>query len=427
MPLTAIPPRSGVAISNHFSIIDFSIRYQQETSTLLNLVGVCCDFTGVGLFRKKKFMTAVLEVARRKSFMDASIGVGLSNAGKQYLLVVLAGDAKGGSSAQVAAALQKKVRVLADSHFINQVDGRQHDSLLLNIPFKKNNTQTATIERLRAQIEGKLKSLPLHQLKSRNDKLTEAFKIIKSKEKDLNRLNDKLKASIGQLKTKNEELESFAHLVAHDLKSPLNAIFLSADMAISLYEEDLTDEVKELVEMIMTAGQSMKGIINDYLEYALSSAHVDNRQQLVLQEHLCELLDYLKSDKKIAIEIGQLPVVDYDPVAIEKVILNLVSNAIKYNDKEQVRLEISATEEEGEHVIVVKDNGPGIEEKYHELIFNPYTSVGKTRNEEKGTGLGLPLIRKIVERNHGKVWLESEMGKGSTFFFSIPKSDQEGF
>ncbi|MBX2844098.1 MAG: HAMP domain-containing histidine kinase, partial [Flammeovirgaceae bacterium] len=128
------------------------------------------------------------------------------------------------------------------------------------------------------------------------------------------------------------------------------------------------------------------------------------------------------SPKKVEFNVKELPKVFYDKVAMQQVLTNLITNGIKYCDKEPVRIDLSAEENEKGIIIKVTDNGPGIEKQYHEDIFNLYRTVGKKLNSvEKGTGLGLPLVKKIAQRNRGKVWLSSEIGKGSTFYFLVWK------
>ena len=138
-------------------------------------------------------------------------------------------------------------------------------------------------------------------------------------------------------------------------------------------------------------------------------------------------MGYVSKPRKVKAEIGDLPPICFDRVAIKQVFQNLITNAIKYNDKDEISIVFDAKKnQEGDKVIIsVADNGPGIPEKYFTKIFDPYKTLGLKSNSESGTGLGLPLVKKIVERNNGKIWLDSEVGQGTTFYFSIPERKKD--
>ena len=259
---------------------------------------------------------------------------------------------------------------------------------------------------------------PMETLELQNKQLMEAYQTIKQHEHHLNLANQKMEKLIKDLQTKNDELRSFAHLVSHDLKSPLNVVFLAVEMA-KLAEEPLEEGMQENLEMIYSSADHMKTTIDTYLDYAVSSVHDDRREPLNLNKLVSKTLEYLEPVDNISVQIEEMPIVNYDPVPFEKLLINLVDNALKHNDKQQCKIRIASVEKENHVLISVADNGPGISDEDQQHIFDPYLSIGKGKGNS--TGLGLSLVKKIVERNKGEIWLESSMGKGTTFYFTIPK------
>jgi len=269
--------------------------------------------------------------------------------------------------------------------------------------------------------DGHLKSgLSTEVLENQNQKLMEAYTTIKQKEYHLNVANQRMEQLIAKLEAKNEELRSFAHLVAHDLKSPLNVVFLAVEMAC-VSDAASDEEMKENLEMIRSSAEHMKSTINHYLEYAVASVHEDRKENVDMKNMIDRTLDFLNPLEDVELTVGNMPVVYYDPVPLEKVVVNLVDNALKYNQKPRRKVTIDCQEHKHHFEISIADNGHGIPADESKDIFDPYRSIGKGRSKGQGTGLGLSLVKKIVERNKGKIWLESTMGEGTTFYFTIPK------
>ncbi|UZR98884.1 sensor histidine kinase [Chondrinema litorale] len=274
------------------------------------------------------------------------------------------------------------------------------------------------------QIKKSIQQSPLQEIKRDNYQLIKAYNTIKEKERSLQKAKDELEMAFKRIKEKNDELKNFAHVVSHDLKSPLNAIMMSAEMITTLYRESLPPDVAEIFDITVTSAEKMKNIINEYLHYATASGHKDHSEEVDLNSLVTEILEYVSKPKPVQIDVINLPVITFDRVAIKQVFQNLITNAIKYNDKEVIKICFDANlNDEGDKIIMsVKDNGPGIPSKYFNVIFTPYKTLGIKSNSESGTGLGLPLVRKIIERNRGKIWLDSEVGQWTTFYFSIPVS-----
>ncbi len=250
--------------------------------------------------------------------------------------------------------------------------------------------------------------------------LLEAYETIREKENKLENTNKRLKKFVKQLQEKNNELKDFAHVVSHDLKSPLNVIFMASEMLSSYYQDDLGEDAEEITEMMISSAKNMKDLINEYLNYATASAQEDRGEDIDLNEMVKDVISIISIPDHAEIKVGELHKVFFDKIALQQVIQNFLTNAMKYGDKPQVKIQIDSEQDDKFTILKVSDNGPGIPESHHEDIFRLYRTLGDKGKAKKGTGLGLPLIKRIAERNHGKVWLESEMSKGTTFYFAIP-------
>jgi len=224
---------------------------------------------------------------------------------------------------------------------------------------------------------------------------------------------------LNQLTNSNNELQEYAHVVSHDLKSPLRSI----DALITWLKEDNKDILDETslknLSLIETTLEKMEQLIKDVLNY--SSVSEINRQNEIFssQELVDDVLKILFVPKHIKIHISKdLPIINGDKTKIQQVFINLLSNAIKYNDKEEGIIKINTDETSSHYLFSVLDNGIGIDKKYHSKVFKLFHSL-ETRHDS--TGIGLSVVKKIVDLHDGQIWLESELGIGSTFHFSIKK------
>ncbi|WP_020528299.1 sensor histidine kinase [Flexithrix dorotheae] len=417
-------------------ITEIGIRYQEDVIFTLKSIREFAKSAGLSQYNITKFVTAISEVcrnvllhqnggilelniitAKKKQYLEAIIrDFGRDEFDFSEVLENVAGpDGKDGLGLEGSQKLVEYVD-------IEKSDEGTVITLRKILPEGGQVVDSHTISSWEKHIEKEINFSPLQDLKRKNQKLQEAYETIKNNEKSLAAANAKLQAMVIQMEEKNEELRNFAHVVSHDLKSPLNVVFTAGEMINSFYKDDLTEETAEMFDMILRAGKNMKKLINDYLDYATSSAHEDVQEEIDLNELTKEVIELISSPKKVEFKVEDLPSVSYDKVAMQQVLTNLITNGIKYCDKELVKINISAEENAKGVIVKIADNGPGIDKQYHEDIFNLYRTVGKKLNSvEKGTGLGLPLVKKIAQRNRGKVWLESEIGKGSTFFFLVWK------
>ncbi|MBW8041368.1 MAG: PAS domain S-box protein [Planctomycetes bacterium] len=221
----------------------------------------------------------------------------------------------------------------------------------------------------------------------------------------------------------NKELKDFAHIVSHDLKAPLRGIKTLADWISTDYADKLNDEGKEQLNMLSSRVQRMNNLIDGVLKYSKVGREKVKRVQVNLNELVPEVIDMVAPPENIEITIeNDLPVIECEETRILQVFQNLLSNAIKYMDKPQGRISIGCVRENDFWKFSVTDNGLGIEEKHFERIFKIFQTLS-AHDDVESTGVGLAVVKKIVELFEGKIWVESKPGEGSTFFFTLPKQE----
>lgn len=230
-----------------------------------------------------------------------------------------------------------------------------------------------------------------------------------------------------QLTISNEELDSFAYVASHDLKEPLRGIFHYAQYLIDECAGKLDDESQRRLHGLMRLTQRMDTLIDSLLLYARVGRVKLTMFEVDLNRTVAEVRDIIgasREDAKVDIQVvAPLPTVQADPVRCRELLINLITNAIKYNDKSERRIEIGARREAGEDIVYVRDNGIGIADQFHEQIFKMFKRLHGRDEFGGGAGAGLTICRKIVERHGGRIWLESTPGSGTTFYFTLaPRS-----
>jgi PAS domain S-box-containing protein len=224
-----------------------------------------------------------------------------------------------------------------------------------------------------------------------------------------------------ELESVNQELSDFAYVISHDLKAPLRSIGSLSDWLAQDYEDVLDDDGKDLVKLIKTRTGRMHNLIEGVLKYSKVSRQKAEKETIDLNELLAEIVDLLDPPKNCNVKIDQnLPLVQYDKIRLHQVFQNLISNAIKFLDKPQGQITISHTDEETHYRFSVKDNGPGIEEEYFQKIFQIFQTIN-SKNEYENTGIGLSIVKRIIEINKGTISVESTLNEGAKFSFTVPK------
>jgi signal transduction histidine kinase len=276
---------------------------------------------------------------------------------------------------------------------------------------------TTSIAELNREISKRRKAQDLLQ-EARND----LEKRVEQRTAELAQANRELDSAVRELSRSNKELQEFAYIAAHDLKAPLRAIVALANWLSTDYADHFDEQGREQIQLLSNKVRQMNSLIDGILKYSGAGSQTQQgRQEVNLNTVLSEIISETDPSKNIEITIDdELPTLMCEKIHMIQIFQNLVSNAVKYMDKPQGRIRIGCTREDGFWKFSIADNGPGIEEKHYERIFKMFQRCS-LNNAAESTGIGLAIVKKIVEKNQGRVWVESEPGKGSTFFFTLPQ------
>ncbi len=237
-------------------------------------------------------------------------------------------------------------------------------------------------------------------------------------------LNDKLKNRAEELAKSNEELERFAYVASHDLQEPLRMVTSFLQLLQKKYDPQLDETANKYIGLAVDGANRMKRLINDLLQFS----RITSSKLVLIPVDANEVLDELKELFKMKLQscngtliVENLPIIHADKTPILQLFQNLISNGLKYRSlgRDPI-IKVSAIERNAFWVFVVEDNGIGIDPKFYEKIFVIFQRL-HNKDEYSGTGIGLAICKKIIERFNGKIWLESTPGIGSKFYFSIPK------
>ncbi len=268
------------------------------------------------------------------------------------------------------------------------------------------------------QLELQVRVKSAEQLKSINQRLLSEVSERKEAEEKQAELTK-------QVENINRELKDFASIVSHDLKAPLRGIKTLANWILSDSENKLGDEAIEQMNLLLERVERMHNLIEGVLQYSRAGRAEEKRVQVNLNDFVPEIINMVVPPENITVTIeDELPAFECEEIHIMQIFQNLLSNAIKYMDKPQGRIQVGCVEQDGFWKFRVADNGPGIEEKHFERIFKIFHAL-PTSPDFQGTGVGLTVAKKLVELYDGKIWIESEVGEGSTFFFTLPKQEIE--
>lgn len=224
-----------------------------------------------------------------------------------------------------------------------------------------------------------------------------------------------------ELESVNQELRDFAYIVSHDLKAPLRSIGSLSDWLIQDYTKVIDAEGKELLQLLKARIGRMHGLIEGVLQYSKVGRLKQEKELVDINIVVAETIDLLDPPSNFEMRVDKnLPIVSYDRVRLQQVFQNLLSNAIKFLDKPKGLLEVVFKEDDSFYCFSVIDNGPGIEDVYFQKIFKIFQTL-KAKDDYESTGIGLSIVRRIIELNGGSISVSSEVGVGSTFSFTIPK------
>jgi len=231
---------------------------------------------------------------------------------------------------------------------------------------------------------------------------------------------DELTRLSAELARSNQDLDQFAYVASHDLKAPLRGIANLTEWIEEDLGDNLSGESREHMQLLKGRVHRMEALIEGILTYSRAGRVQEQPVEVDVARLLAECIELLDPPATTEILIGpDMPVLVTERVPMQQVFMNLIGNAIKYNRRDGARVEITTRCEGNEHRFSVSDNGPGIEPRYRERIWQIFQTLAP-RDKVEGTGIGLSVVRKIVETRGGRTWLDSEVGKGTTFHFTWP-------
>ncbi|WP_051327167.1 sensor histidine kinase [Desulfatibacillum aliphaticivorans] len=246
-----------------------------------------------------------------------------------------------------------------------------------------------------------------------------------SKDK-LEREATRRRAAMADLKRSNKELEQFAYVASHDLQEPLRMVASYTQLLAQRYEGQLDEKAQKYISYAVEGATRMQHLVNDLLQLSRVGTRGAPFEPTDCNEVVQQVLKGLKrtiAETKAGVVIDDLPVVQADAIQLGQVFQNLLGNAVKFRGEAPPQVRITAEKQNEAWVFQVRDNGIGIDPKFHERIFTIFQRLHE-RGKYDGTGIGLAIAKKIVERHGGRIWIESQEGKGARFFFSIPERDQ---
>jgi signal transduction histidine kinase len=250
---------------------------------------------------------------------------------------------------------------------------------------------------------------------------------------DLRTLNAELERRVGartaQLEAANKELESFSYSVSHDLRAPLRGITGFAEALLEDHAAELSEEARRKIDIVQHEGRRMSVLIDELLAFsrlgrkALQSIELNMAS---LAQATWKDLTSQNEGGAVEFQVGPLPAAQGDRVLLGQVWANLLSNAIKFSAKQaEPCVNVGAITDEKEHIYFVRDNGAGFNPKYQAKLFGVFQRLHDA-SDYPGTGVGLALVQRIVNRHGGRVWAEGALGQGATFYFSLPREPNDG-
>ncbi|MFU8804051.1 MAG: sensor histidine kinase [Bradymonadaceae bacterium] len=273
-------------------------------------------------------------------------------------------------------------------------------------------------------------------VKERTAVLLEARSRLERELEEKTRLEDELEQSLDELRIANRELEEFAYVASHDLQEPLRKIQAFGDRLESKCGDALTDQGRDYLARMQNAAGRMSNLINDLLNLSRITTQAKPFEPVDLDKIIEDVLSDMEvrlEEEEARVEIGDLPVIEADPIQMAQLFQNLISNAVKFRRDEPPVIKIFAQRDDEDPAyfqIFVEDNGIGFDQKYADRIFTVFQRLHGRKTFE-GSGIGLAICRKIVGRHGGEIDVESEEGKGTTFIVTLPEeqiergSDQE--
>lgn len=234
----------------------------------------------------------------------------------------------------------------------------------------------------------------------------------------LYRSKQELRISVEKTQQINKQLDEFVYIVSHDLKAPLRGLASVTSFLEDELGTDLKPEVRDLLDMVKSRTTRMQSLIDGILHYSRMANNKTEKESVNVKDLITSIIDLLSVPNHVRIEYpDSMPVLFDEKIKLHEVFQNLISNAIKYNDKEKSEVKISFIDKGNHYEFAITDNGIGIKSEHFEKIFGVFQTL-QSKDKQESTGIGLTIVKKIIEQQGGKVWIDSEFGKGATFKFT---------
>jgi PAS domain S-box-containing protein len=303
------------------------------------------------------------------------------------------------------------------STVLNQ-DGTVDKLIIVNRDVTDRKRAEETLEQYKNHLE--------ELVRMRTTELTRANEQLEQDILERKRVQQELSRKMEQLARSNADLEQFAYVASHDLQEPLRMVASYTQLLARRYKDKLDADADEIIGFAVDGASRMQQLIEDLLSYSRLTTRGKSLawtpSEVACQGAVRNLQELIK-DANAAVRVGTLPEVLADASQLTELFQNLISNGIKYRKERRPEIQIDAQLQGSEWVFSVRDNGIGIEPQYFARIFQMFQRL-HSRKDYPGTGIGLAICKKIVERHGGKIWLESQLGEGSTFLFTIPHLEQ---
>ncbi|HWD91293.1 MAG TPA: ATP-binding protein [Verrucomicrobiae bacterium] len=238
-------------------------------------------------------------------------------------------------------------------------------------------------------------------------------------------LTRRVRKHTAELEEANKELEAFSYSVSHDLRAPLRAVDGFTGMVLARYSEQMPPEAKRLLGQVESSAKRMGQLIEDLLRFSRLSRQPLSNRRVNISEMVADIVRELRleaGDREVEVRIGELPDVTGDVSLLRQVFVNLLSNAFKFTRKTKALVEVGCETAGEENVFFVRDNGAGFDMAYAQKLFTVFHRM-HTEDQFEGTGVGLSIVQRIVQRHGGRVWAHAEPGKGASFHVALPKTE----
>lgn len=281
--------------------------------------------------------------------------------------------------------------------------------------------EAESLKEVNKNLEFILKSMSLDGEIASNIDSFNSSDYIKQQSVEIVKINKQREELLVNLEKQNQALNEYAHMVSHDLKAPLRSIDTLINWFIEDNKEIMNDANAKSLNLILSNVEKMDLLIKGILYYSSIEKQDSDNRTIDLNILIDEILRTIEISEQVEITLkNPLPKVFGNDFRYKQLFQNLIQNAIKYNDKENISVEIGNSETDDEILFYIKDNGVGIPEQYHTKVFNIFA---KLENNDPSSGIGLSIVKKIIEFYNGTVWLESQEGIGTTFYFTIAKEN----